>query len=331
MCDDRRCRRAVRADDHSRSQRLPRRFRGRARARRRARCGGRRGAISPHQALGRLSVAGDRLLSAGSGRHARRCSACRHQSGQPGQSPEEAGLCGVASARTSRSSSTGSRTGRRAGASRSLLAANFPGERFRGEVHRIEHHLAHLSSAFHVSPFEEAVVVSVDGFGDFSSAAWGVGRGKTISIDGRVYFPHSLGIFYQALTQYLGFPHYGDEYKVMGLAPYGKPAFMDAMRKIVRLQARWGLRARSRLFSPSQGADLVSMGGRLARIRRSVRAGARGVAGTAPRAGRSARGSASRHRALGPGDVRRGLLSSDRPAARALRARRIWRSPAAAP
>src|SRR5262249_51968820 len=76
-----------------------------------------------------------------------------------------------------------------------------------------------------------AVVVSVDGFGDFSSAAWGVGKGKNVSIDGRVYFPHSLGIFYQALTQYLGFPYYGDEYKVMGLAPYGKPAFMDAMRK----------------------------------------------------------------------------------------------------
>jgi carbamoyltransferase len=117
-----------------------------------------------------------------------------------------------------------------------LLAAGRPGERFQGEVHQVEHHLAHLSSAFHVSPFEEAVVVSVDGFGDFASAAWGVGKGKEISIDGRVYFPHSLGIFYQALTQYLGFPRYGDEYKVMGLAPYGKPTFMDAMRKIVRLQ-----------------------------------------------------------------------------------------------
>jgi carbamoyltransferase len=121
-----------------------------------------------------------------------------------------------------------------------LLAASLPGERLRGEVHRIEHHLAHLSSAFHVSPFDEAVVVSVDGFGDFSSAAWGVGSGEDIAIDGRVYFPHSLGIFYQALTQYLGFPHYGDEYKVMGLAPYGKPLFMDAMRKIVQLNADGG-------------------------------------------------------------------------------------------
>jgi len=117
-----------------------------------------------------------------------------------------------------------------------MLLAGLPGYRFGGKVHRIEHHLAHLSSAFHVSPFEESVVVSVDGFGDFCSAAWGVGKGKIISVDGRVYFPHSLGVFYQALTQYLGFPHYGDEYKVMGLAPYGKPAFMDAVRKVVQLK-----------------------------------------------------------------------------------------------
>jgi carbamoyltransferase len=116
-----------------------------------------------------------------------------------------------------------------------FLAEAFPADRFRGAFHNIEHHLAHLSSAFHVSPFDEAAVVSVDGFGDFASAAWGVGRGTEIAIDGRVHFPHSLGIFYQALTQYLGFPHYGDEYKVMGLAPYGSPARLPAMREIVKL------------------------------------------------------------------------------------------------
>jgi carbamoyltransferase len=116
-----------------------------------------------------------------------------------------------------------------------LLAKALPGQSFSGVSHNIEHHFAHLSSAFHVSPFDEAVVVSVDGFGDFSSAAWGVGRGRSLSVDSRVYFPHSLGIFYQALTQYLGFPHYGDEYKVMGLAPYGRPVYLDAMRKIVHL------------------------------------------------------------------------------------------------
>jgi carbamoyltransferase len=116
-----------------------------------------------------------------------------------------------------------------------LLAKAVPGQSFKGSIHNVEHHFAHLSSAFHVSPFEEAVVLSVDAFGDFSSTAWGVGSGSDLTVDGRVYFPHSLGIFYQALTQYLGFPHYGDEYKVMGLAPYGKPDYLDAMRKIVHL------------------------------------------------------------------------------------------------
>ncbi len=116
------------------------------------------------------------------------------------------------------------------------LASAFPGERFAGQVHQVEHHLAHLSSAFHVSPFDEAVVVSVDGFGDFASAAWGVGRGTSIEVEDKVYFPHSLGTFYQALTQFIGFPHYGDEYKVMGLAPYGEPAYLEQMRRIVLLQ-----------------------------------------------------------------------------------------------
>jgi carbamoyltransferase len=100
-----------------------------------------------------------------------------------------------------------------------LLEQAFPGQAVRAELHSVEHHLAHLASAFHVSPFDEAAVVSVDGFGDFSSAAWGTAAGCKMSVHGRAYFPHSLAIFYQALTQYLGFPHYGDEYKVMGLAP----------------------------------------------------------------------------------------------------------------
>jgi carbamoyltransferase len=121
-----------------------------------------------------------------------------------------------------------------------LLAASFPRENFGGSVHRIEHHLAHLSSAFHVSPFNEAAIVSIDGFGDFASAAWGTGAGSDITIDARVYFPHSLGIFYQALTQYLGFLHYGDEYKVMGLAPYGRPTLLPAMREIVQLKPNGG-------------------------------------------------------------------------------------------
>ncbi len=118
----------------------------------------------------------------------------------------------------------------------SAIARAFAGEPMNARLHHVEHHLAHLASSFLVSPFPEAVNVSVDGFGDFASAAWGLGKGSDIPIDGRVYFPHSLGIFYSALTQYLGFPHYGDEYKVMGLAPYGKPLFLDQMRQLVRVQ-----------------------------------------------------------------------------------------------
>ena len=117
------------------------------------------------------------------------------------------------------------------------LARVFPGESLLAEVREVEHHLAHLGSAFLVSPFEEAVAVSVDGFGDFASAAWGLGRSNRVEAEEKVYFPHSLGIFYQALTQYLGFPNYGDEYKVMGLAPYGEPHFMVEMRQIVKLGA----------------------------------------------------------------------------------------------
>jgi len=116
-----------------------------------------------------------------------------------------------------------------------LLEESLPGQKFRGTFHKIEHHVAHLSSAFHVSPFDDALVLSVDGFGDFSSAAWGLAHGSQIDVMSRVYFPHSLGIFYQAVTQHLGFPHYGDEYKVMGLAPYGRPKFLEQMRQIVRL------------------------------------------------------------------------------------------------
>ncbi|MCL4806570.1 MAG: carbamoyltransferase [Thermoanaerobaculia bacterium] len=105
------------------------------------------------------------------------------------------------------------------------------------KVHNVEHHRAHMASSFYVSPFETAAVVSVDGFGDFVSGMWGSGKGTSISMDDEVTFPHSLGLFYLAMTQYLGFPYYGDEYKVMGLAPYGQPELMDEMRTIVRLKA----------------------------------------------------------------------------------------------
>jgi carbamoyltransferase len=108
--------------------------------------------------------------------------------------------------------------------------------KLKAQVHHVEHHLAHLASAVLLSGFEEAACLSVDGFGDFASTALGWGETGRIRIDQRIYFPHSLGIFYSAITQLIGFPHYGDEYKVMGLAPYGEPTYLDQMRELVRIQ-----------------------------------------------------------------------------------------------
>ena len=105
------------------------------------------------------------------------------------------------------------------------------------QVHFVEHHRAHLASAFFASPFEEAAVISIDGFGDFSSVMWGVGKGNQIQVRGSVSFPHSLGIFYTAFTQFLGFPKYGDEYKMMGLSAYGEPRFAEKVRRVVRTES----------------------------------------------------------------------------------------------
>jgi carbamoyltransferase len=100
--------------------------------------------------------------------------------------------------------------------------------------HRVEHHQAHLASAFFVSPFERAALLSADGLGDFASTMWGSGTGSRMEIDGAIAFPHSLGLFYSAVTQYLGFLKFGDEYKVMGLAAYGEAEQLEAFRDIVR-------------------------------------------------------------------------------------------------
>ena len=106
----------------------------------------------------------------------------------------------------------------------------------RAEFHNVEHHRAHLASAFFVSPFERAALLSIDGFGDFISTMWAEGQGNEIEVLGQVEYPHSTGIVYTATTQFLGFPHYGDEGKVMGLAPYGKPRFIEAFRDIIRTE-----------------------------------------------------------------------------------------------
>lgn len=104
------------------------------------------------------------------------------------------------------------------------------------KIINVEHHCSHMASTFFASPFENSAILSIDGFGDYSSTMIGVGRGNQIELLDKVVYPHSCGVFYTAFTQFLGFPNYGDEYKVMGLAPYGKPIYMDKIRDTIILK-----------------------------------------------------------------------------------------------
>ena len=113
-------------------------------------------------------------------------------------------------------------------------AFDFDSTKLKSTFHRVEHHIAHLASSFYCSPFEHAALLSADGLGDFASSMWGAGFGPHMNIHGSVAFPHSLGLYYSAVTQYLGFLKFGDEYKVMGLAAYGEPESLDVFRRIVK-------------------------------------------------------------------------------------------------
>ncbi len=132
----------------------------------------------------------------------------------------------------------------------------------RRRLHWVEHHPAHLASAFFLSPFDQAAVCAVDGFGDFVSTSSGTGSAARLDVGRRVFFPHSLGMLYLALTQYLGFPNYGDEFKVMGLAPYGAPDFASEIRRLIRLTADGGFALDLEYFRHwSGGVDMTWDGG----------------------------------------------------------------------
>lgn len=118
----------------------------------------------------------------------------------------------------------------------------------RAQFHCVEHHLAHLASSFFVSPFERAAVLSLDGLGDFASGMWGIGEGNRITVLGSIAFPHSVGMYYTAVTQFLGFWKYGDEYKVMGLSAYGEPEFLDEFRQMLQVNEGMGYTMDLRYF-----------------------------------------------------------------------------------
>jgi len=135
---------------------------------------------------------------------------------------------------------------------------DLPKKQIRARFHKIEHHRAHLASCFFVSPFERAALLSIDGFGDFISTMWAEGQGNSIDVLGQVEYPHSTGIVYTATTQFLGFPHYGDEGKVMGLAPYGRPRFINEFREIIRTEENGQFRLNLDFFRHhSEGVEMT--------------------------------------------------------------------------
>jgi carbamoyltransferase len=114
--------------------------------------------------------------------------------------------------------------------------SSLPEGEIKPKVRNVEHHRSHLASAFFASPFEEAAILSIDGSGDFTTTMLAVGRGNQIEVLDSLDFPVSAGLFYTAFTQYLGFPHYGDEYKVMGLAPYGEPKYVKEIKQVLKFE-----------------------------------------------------------------------------------------------
>lgn len=130
-------------------------------------------------------------------------------------------------------------------------------------VVRVEYHAAHRASAFYASEWDAATVISIDGFGDFASVCWASVRGNTIAIGDELRFPNLLGILYQALTQYLGFRNYGDEYKLMGLAAYGDADAAPDLRPLVEFLHCGQFRLDLRFFAITS-SELRTPGGMVA-------------------------------------------------------------------
>ena len=130
---------------------------------------------------------------------------------------------------------------------------------FRSKIHQVEHHRSHLASAFFASPFDESAILSIDGSGDFTTTMTAIGKGNQMQVLDSVDFPHSVGLFYTAFTQLLGFPHYGDEYKVMGLAPYGEPKYVEKLKDVLIFDAN-GLFHLNQKYFRSAKSGIISYG-----------------------------------------------------------------------
>jgi carbamoyltransferase len=133
------------------------------------------------------------------------------------------------------------------------------GSKWNGELLFSEHHLSHAASVFFPSPFEEAVVLTMDGVGEWATTSAAIGRGKSLEVYKEIHFPHSLGLLYSAFTYYTGFKVNSGEYKVMGLAPYGEPKYVDKIFKhLVDLKADGSFRLDLSYFDYCTGLTMTN-------------------------------------------------------------------------
>jgi carbamoyltransferase len=130
---------------------------------------------------------------------------------------------------------------------------------YKGPILFAEHHMSHAASCFLVSPFDEAAILTVDGVGEWATASFGVGKGSDIQLFKEIRFPHSLGLLYSAFTYYLGFKVNSAEYKVMGLAPYGKPVhFERIMSEMLHLNDDGSFKLNMKYFSYDYGLTMTN-------------------------------------------------------------------------
>lgn len=133
------------------------------------------------------------------------------------------------------------------------------GTNYRGKILYAEHHESHAASAFYPSPFDEAAILTIDGVGEWATAAYGVGRGSAIELTHEIHFPHSLGLLYSAFTYYTGFKVNSGEYKVMGLAPYGEPRYVDViLDKLIDLKADGSFKLNMHYFNYLDGLTMTN-------------------------------------------------------------------------
>ena len=138
---------------------------------------------------------------------------------------------------------------------RSLQGAS----RWNGEILFSEHHLSHAASAFFPSPFEQAIVLTMDGVGEWATTSAAIGKGNSLEVHKEIHFPHSLGLLYSAFTYYTGFKVNSGEYKVMGLAPYGEPKYLDQIfEHLVDLKADGSFRLDLSYFNYCTGLTMTN-------------------------------------------------------------------------